>query len=151
VAQPISFEFRERAENLFILGGLTLEEVAGETGISIQALKGWSQEEAWTAQRKEYQKALREIERKTVDLKLKLTNKAIDTQDPQIIHAWKAVKIKEFKKENRIAEIDRPRLFLENTQFIAERLKERDPKAFKFFARNIEGIIKDFKAHAQAT
>jgi len=150
VVKAISFEHRERAEKLYIHSDLTLEEVAAETGISIQSLKRWSRKEGWFGQRKEYQNKLADIERKTVDLKLTMIEEGITTKDPQVVHAGNAIKIKEYISNARQAEVDRPRLFLEAMQFVTSVLKEIDPKAFKGFARNFDVIVKRFKAeHAQ--
>lgn len=48
-------------------------------------------------------------------------------------------------------DIDRPKLFLEDLQFIAEILKEIDPEGLKVFGRSIDTIIARFKeSHAKA-
>lgn len=151
MAKAISFEIRERAEKLYIRTDRTLEEVAAETGISIQSLKRWSTTEGWFAQRKEYQRKLAEIEEKMVDLKLTMLDEGIDKKDPQVVHAANAIKIKEYAARQQ-AEIDRPRFFLEAMQFVAEVLKEIEPRTFRGFARNFDVIVRRFKeSHAQTT
>lgn len=42
--------------------------------------------------------------------------------------------------------IDRPALFLEDMQFIAEALKDIDPEALRSFGRNFDAIVDRFKA-----
>lgn len=151
MVKPISFEHRERAEKLYIHSDLTLDEVAAETGISVQSLKRWSSTEDWFARRKDYQRKLAEIEEKTIDLKLTMIREGISSKDPQVVHAGNAIKIKEYINKMQQVQVDRPRLFLEAMQFTAAVLREIDPEAFRGFARNFDLIINRFKnEHAQA-
>lgn len=49
------------------------------------------------------------------------------------------------------ADIDRPKLFMEDLEFVAKTLEEIDPEALKAFARNFDTVIDRFKEqHAQA-
>lgn len=154
--KEISWEIRERAEELYIVDGLTLEQTAKETGISIQSIKNWSSEEDWPAQRREYRKALGEIKRKTVLLRKKLIEKAFDSLDPQLVYAaarLENVAVKHAtKKEDAEPDIDKPSLFLDNLEFMAGFLKDHDPEGLKVLARNFDALIEEFKkAYAQTT
>ena len=83
----IDAELREKAEVLYIVDGLTFEEVAKATGIHMRTIQGWSAEEGWSAQRREYRKALGEIKRNTVLLRKSLIAKALQSLDPQDVYA----------------------------------------------------------------
>ena len=144
----IPFEIRERAEELYIIDGLTLEQVAAETGVSIASLKKWSSDDGWTERKKEYHNTLHEIRQNTVKLKKQMTEHALNTLDPQVIHAWKAIKLEEKKPGDRKADIDRPKIFLEDLQFVAETLKEIDPEGLKVLSRTFDVIVKRFKAQS---
>lgn len=85
--KEISWEIRERAEELYIVDGLTLEQVARETGISIQSLRKWSAEEGWRDKKREYRQALSEIKRNTVLLRKSLIAKALQSLEPQDVYA----------------------------------------------------------------
>ena len=55
------------------------------------------------------------------------------------------------KEDGGTVDIDRPKLFLEDIQFIAQVLKEIDPEGLKVFARNYDAVVARFKeAHAKA-
>jgi len=86
--REIPIERREQAKELYVVDGLTLEETARRTGISVQTLKAWSSNEGWPAERRDYRQALHDIRRKTVELKHKLVQKALETLDPQVVYAF---------------------------------------------------------------
>jgi hypothetical protein len=48
-------------------------------------------------------------------------------------------------KDNVAADIDRPKLFLENLEWIARVLQETDPEGFKVLARNFDNLTDRFK------
>lgn len=53
-------------------------------------------------------------------------------------------------KENASADIDRPKLFLDDLQFIAETLSEIDPEGLKVLGRNIDALTARFKEQHEA-
>lgn len=75
--------------------------------------------------------------------------------DNQAVYAYsnllkKIVEIRP-RDDGSAADIDRPKLFLEDLQFIAETLKEIDPEGLKILSRSFETIIARFKeSHAKA-
>lgn len=85
------FELRERAEELFVIDGLTLEQVSKATGVIERTLSNWSTEGGWKDLRTEYRQAIRGIRRYTVLTKLKLIKDAMTTLDPQKIYAFAAL------------------------------------------------------------
>ena len=97
MAESISFEFRERAEELYIIQGMTLDDVALRTGISIQSLKKWSAAEGWPDKRREYREAFQSIRRNTVLLRKRLIEKALkslnnmDDLGSQDMHGFRSV------------------------------------------------------------
>lgn len=154
MAEAIPWELRERAEELYIVDGYTLAQVATETGISVQALEKWSVVDGWVEKKKEYRQTLGEIKRNTVLLRKSLIQKALGSLDPQDIYAavrLESVAMREKKKDEVQQDIDRPRLFLENLNFIASVLKEIDPEGLRVLAESFEEIVRRFKeAHAKA-
>lgn len=86
----ISWEIRERAEGLYIIDGLTFEQVAARTGVSVTQLKRWGADGEWTERKKEYRREISDIRRGTVQLRAKLLRKVLDSPapDPQDIYAF---------------------------------------------------------------
>ncbi len=143
-----SFEIRERAEELYVIDGLTFDEVAGETGIAAITLKKWAAAENWREKREEYRASVKDIKSNIVKLRKKLFAQALNSLNPQQVFAairLEGVELKRGKKEEKVPEIDRPKLFLEDMEFIARSLQEIDPEGLKTFARNFEAITGKFK------
>jgi hypothetical protein len=84
----IELDVRQRAEALFIIDGLTLQEVAGQTGISERTLANWSADGEWVSRRREYQNAARDIKYYGKMTRLKLIKDAMTSLDPQKIYAF---------------------------------------------------------------
>jgi transposase-like protein len=156
MGREIEWEIRERAEELYIVDGLTFEEVARETDISVSQLKAWSTAERWREKRNEYRDARKNVRSTVMQLRQQLAKDALANPDPQKIFAFIRLETlaekKERKPETAAAKIDRPALFLEDVEFIAGFLRDQDPEGLKVLARNFDGIIEAFKAkHAQAS
>jgi len=148
-----SFEIREKAEELYVIDGLTFDEVAAEIEVHVQTIKGWASQEGWREKREEYRVSVKDIKSNIVKLRKKLFAKAVDSLDPQDVFAavrLEGVALKGGKKEEKAVEIDRPKIFLEDMEFIAKILQEIDPEGLKIFARNFEEIVNQFK-NAQKT
>lgn len=143
-----SFEIRERAEELYVIDGLTFDEVSTDTGVASITLKKWATAEDWRGKREEYRASLKDIRGNIVKLRKKLFAKAVDSLDPQDVFAavrLEGVALKGGKKEGKPVEIDRPKIFLEDMEFVAKTLQEIDPEGLKIFARNFETIVSRFK------
>jgi len=143
-----SFEIRERAEELYVIDGLTFDEVAAGTGIAAITLKKWAAAEDWRGKREEYRLSFKDIKSNIVKLRKKLFEKAVDSLDPQDVFAavrLEGVELKRDKKEEKAPDIDRPKIFLEDMEFVAKTLQEIDPEGLKIFARNFEAITGKFK------
>ncbi|MBW2091582.1 MAG: hypothetical protein JRI34_05600 [Deltaproteobacteria bacterium] len=82
------FEVYERAEELYIVDGLTLDQVAKAVGASPHTIEKWSAENGWKEARREYRQALGDIKRKTVLLRKKLVTQAMNSLDPQHVYAF---------------------------------------------------------------
>lgn len=168
---PLSVRFR--AEELYVEGGLNFDEVARATraivkevcsedkGVSVSQLKRWSEEDrqnegkSWPEKRDERQGTLKQIERDKLLLMRDLLDVARTTLDPQKVYAFvrldkKTAASARRPEETPAPDIDRPALFLEDMQFIANILKEVDPEGLKVFARSFDLIVQRFKRdHAQ--
>ena len=84
-------EIRTRAEELYIVDGMTLEQVSKATGVIERTIENWSTAGDWKALQQEYQGAIRGIKRYTVLTKLKLIKDAMTSLDPQKIYAFAAL------------------------------------------------------------
>lgn len=87
----IDMELRDQAEELYVINGLTLEEVSKETGIPLRTLQSWSAGEGWKVRQKEYRDAAAGIRHYTRLTKLKLIKDAMRTLDPQKVYAFAAL------------------------------------------------------------
>ncbi|PKN28260.1 MAG: hypothetical protein CVU64_14235 [Deltaproteobacteria bacterium HGW-Deltaproteobacteria-21] len=146
----IDQETKDRARELYVFDGLTLEQVAKETGVPESTVKRWSADEGWTDERREHKATLADIRRNTLQLRKAFVAKAMGSLDPQDVYA--AVRLEALaqrgqKKEEQAvqAEIDRPRLFLENLQWIAGWLRDNDPEGLKALARDFDAMTAAFK------
>ena len=86
-----SLERREQAEELYIIDGLTLEQVSERTGISVQTLKQWSTKDGWKTKRKDYRQDRETFQGTLSTLRTKMLTQALNTLDPQVIYALVAL------------------------------------------------------------
>lgn len=153
MGQEIPWEIRERAEELYIVEGRTFEQVAADTGVSVSQLKRWAADGNWSARKKEYRQAFADIRKNTVKLRKALIEKALGSLDPQDIYAavrLEAVTARTHARADRAAEIDRPRIFLEDMEFVAKTLAEIDPAGLKVLAKHFDTIAARFKEAHEA-
>jgi len=70
-----------------------------------------------------------------------------------IVRKWDDIERAEAAKDQDTGvEIDRPKLFLENLEWLALKLKDIDPEGLKVLARNFDALVIQFKAeHAQTS
>jgi DNA-binding transcriptional regulator YiaG len=87
MAEQISFEIRERCEDMAIVEGATLEQIAKSEGVAIATLKTWSSADKWVERRKEHLNAIKSIKQGTAELRKRMLAKAIGTLDPQDVYA----------------------------------------------------------------
>jgi hypothetical protein len=155
MAREIDWEIRERAEELYVVDGLTFDQVAKETGISISQLKSWSGAEGWREKREEYRVNKQSIRSTVTKLRKQLAIDALATSDPNKVFAFirlEALAGRQERKSEEAPKIDRPAIFLEDLEFIASVLMSRDPEGLKILANNFDVLIEQFKAkYAHAT
>jgi len=97
-------ETYKRAEELYVIDGLTLEDVAERTGVPIGTINRWSGKEGWKEKRREFRDADSEITRYTRLTRLKLIKDAMTSLDPQKIYAFAALERAMQGKESAVAE-----------------------------------------------
>ena len=151
----IDQELKQQAEELFVIDNLTLEEISKQTGVSERTLSNWSSAGNWQQKRADHKKAISSIKANSLKLRQKLVEKALNTLNsmdninPQDMHGFRSIiniaTIKEDSEDKAAVEIDRPKAFMEDLEFIAEILKEVDPEGLKVFSRNFETIVNRFK------
>ena len=124
-------EAKEQAKDLYVLEGMTLEQVAAETEIPIATVESWSASEGWAGRKREYKASLADIKRKRVLLRKALIDKALQTLDPQDVYAASRMEATSRGKTDDsrpTTAIDRPKLFMESMEFILTTLKEKPRK-----------------------
>lgn len=86
--ESYSWETREQAEELYIIDGLTYEQVAQRSSVSLSQLKRWGGESGWVERRKEYRQAQSTIRHGVTMAKAKAVNALLTTMDPQTAYAF---------------------------------------------------------------
>lgn len=156
MGKEIDWEIRGQAEELYIIDGRTYEQVAEATGVSVSQLKAWGSAGGWRKKREECRESVRDIRMTKVKLRRAQLRKALETQDPQDVYAavrLESLAARESIRPDAVApDIDRPKTFLEDMEFIAATLKEIDPQGLKVLAKNFDTIVDRFKQkHAQTS
>ena len=139
---------REIAEETYVYEGLTLEQVSERTDIPMPTLKQWSSDGGWFQKKKEYRTAALEIKHNTIQLQKALTEKALETLDPQAVYAlarFRTATSKEAAQNDKEPDIDRPKLFMEDMEFAVKILQEVDPQALKLFGKHFGLIVRRWK------
>jgi len=153
----IDSELREHAEDLYVVEGMTFEEVAGATGVHIRTIQGWSAEDEWRKRRQERVGRKRALKESLEKLAESMVAQAETTKHSQDVHAAIGLAKLTLLQEKKQAEVspavalDHPRVFLENLEFVAGFLKDRDPEGLKILARNFDALITAFKERNEKT
>jgi len=155
MAKEHDLEIRFQAEEMFVECRLTHEEIADRLDIGLSTIRRWSTDGDWKKLREEYFQRRRMLKSNLAKLRENMMERASNNLDPQDVYAVirleKLARERESKgQENTAPDVDLPKIFLENLEWIAEILKEIDPEALKVFGRNFETIVQKFKEqHAQ--
>ena len=97
MGQEIPLEIRWQAEELYIVNGLTYEQVADATGASVSTIKRWAEADpdrevlSWPERRDEYRREMASINRNSVILRGRMIAKAMQSLDPQDVYAVAAL------------------------------------------------------------
>ncbi|MBW2075878.1 MAG: hypothetical protein JRI58_14250 [Deltaproteobacteria bacterium] len=157
MAREHDLEIRFQAEEMFVEQRLTHEDIAERLDIGLSTVKRWSTDGNWKALREEYFERRRMLKTNLAKLRENMMERAADNLDPQDVYAVirleKLARERESKgQENTAPDVDLPKIFLENMEFVAEVLKDVDPQGLKVLARNFDVIVQRFKEqHAQAS
>jgi transposase-like protein len=95
----IPWETRIDAEDMYITGGMTYEQVAEATGVAVSTIKRWGSDDDWTGRKREYREAQTAIKQKTMQLRLGLIKTAMEEHDPMQVFAAAKFEELELKKE----------------------------------------------------
>jgi transposase len=148
----VSQETRALARELYVIDGLTFEQAAERTSVNAATLKRWAKEEDWPGRKERRLRQDLGLKEQYRELQRKVIEQALDTLDPQRIYA--AMKLEQMlhpDKEAKETEVDRPRIFLEDLEFIAGVLNEINPEGLKVVAGSFGIIVERFKErHAKA-
>lgn len=156
MAQEIDLQIRFAAEDMYVEQRMTYQAIADRLEVAVSTVKRWGQDSAWKEKRTDYLEKRRNLKQKLAGLRDAMIDQAVVSQDPQ--QAFAALRILKMEMEQEratetvTADIDRPKIFMEDLEFIAETLKEIDPAALKVFAGSFETIVERFKQkHAEKT
>ena len=146
---------RTDAESLYVEDGLSYDDIADELHVSANTIKRWGADGGWVERRNEFVRRRRTLKAKLLELRETMMSKAIGSTEAQdahaVIHLEKLALVQEGKADAGTLEIDRPKVFLEDLEFIAETLKETDPEGLKVLAKSFTMLISRFKErHAKA-
>lgn len=91
--EPYGWDTIEQAEELYIIDGLTFDQVAERTGVSVSQLKRWSADSTptWPERRREYRTAQVSVRRGVMLAKARLIESVIESEDPQKCYAFGAL------------------------------------------------------------
>ena len=91
--EPYGWDTIEQAEELYIIDGLTFDQVAERTGVSVSQLKRWSADATptWPDRRREYRTAQTCVRRGVMLAKARLIESVIESEDPQKCYAFGAL------------------------------------------------------------
>lgn len=149
MAREHDLEIRFQAEEFFVENRMTHEEIARRLDIGLSTVKRWSTDGNWKKLREEHFERRRTLKQNLARLREKMIKQASDNLDPQDVYAVarleKLMQEREVKSEENAPDTDRPKIFLENMEFVAEILKDVDPEGLKALARNFDVIVKRFK------
>jgi uncharacterized protein YjcR len=104
----ISMKEHERARALYVIGGLTYEQVAAETGISKSTLVRWGKEENWREQKTFFNTASSETNHELLQIRQSLSQllrKAISREDGKLDKQGAGVSPKVLSAVARLAEV----------------------------------------------
>jgi hypothetical protein len=99
----IELERRFAAEEAYIAGSQSLEQVARQYGVSTAQIERWSAADGWRAQRMEYRKKFSDIRMSTVRLRRKIIKNALNTLRPLDVFAVSALEKLALASERRQA------------------------------------------------
>ncbi|WP_035238134.1 hypothetical protein [Desulfobacter vibrioformis] len=91
MAEAYPLDTRLDARCLYVVDGMTYDQVSTATGVSVSQLKKWGSDEGWTARRREYRDAQVSIRENTVLLRAGLLKNALTTKDAQDVYAVAAM------------------------------------------------------------
>jgi len=166
---------REKAKSLYTTGecgsyedvAAALKELFPAPTPSRTQIQRWAQAEGWRNKKDQLRQDLMDLEEGSIEFRKRLMKKALevlkDLEDKEkqldsqsmfgLVRVAKVISPKETSRQEEAPapDIDRPALFLEDLEFIANILKEVDPEGLKVFARNFEVIAARGKAQYAQT
>ena len=90
MAEPYGWDTTCACEELYILDGLSFEQVAEKSGVAVATLKRWSADAqpSWPERRREYRQAQVSVRRGVMLAKAKLIGSVLESEDPQKAYAF---------------------------------------------------------------
>ena len=82
-----SMEIVETAENLYIYRQKTYDEISKITGVPVVTIQRWSVQYEWRSKKMDQVKRRIDYRRNLYNLRDKMLSAALETTDPQVVHA----------------------------------------------------------------
>src|SRR5258705_956541 len=143
-----SLETWARAASLFVEAGLPYEQVAGETGISIQMLKIKGREGKWTEKRRAFERQFVEINGKIQKLKVVLLDKALEKGDAQMVYALSTLISASARTGLNGKAEDQAATFIKFLERFIAYLQDKDAEALRQLQPHIRGFADVVKNEA---
>jgi len=142
----MSFNLDDRinARRLFVESGMSYEEVAAETGVSLSALKNWGKEGKWTEEREEYEREILDISARLRKTTLKKVKEIEADPNDQKIYALRTLLQATFNK-SRAKPVDKARLYLDWLEKLLGYLKAEDAEALRYLQPHLAGFAETIK------
>jgi len=149
-----SLEIRQKARDLFVEAGMSYEDVARETGVSVNNLKKWGIEGKWTKQREEFQRAFESLRAKVAKGKVLVMDAILDLYaNPKELNSQRAYahndtlrSLNSFNNGSTSTAVDKPALFIEFLGRFSEYLKNKDPDTLRLLEPHIRGFAENVKS-----
>jgi hypothetical protein len=154
MAREHDLQIRFQAEEMFVEQRLCHEDIADRLNIGLSTIRRWSTEGNWKTLREEHLERRRMLKQNLARLRENMMERAAENLDPQDVYA--VIRLEKLAREREQGtgdagkqgngEVDLPKIFLENLEWIARALKDTDPEGLKVLARNFDYLTDKFKA-----
>lgn len=148
-----SLDIRQKARDLFVESGLSYEDVARETGVSVNNLKKWGIEAKWTEQREKFQRAFESLRGKVAKGKILVMDAILGLyENPKDLNSQRAYahndtlrSLNSFNNGSTASAVDKPALFIEFLGRFSEYLKQKDPDTLRLLEPHIRSFASEVK------
>lgn len=136
----------EEARNAVILEGLTYAEAAARSGIDVSSIQKRAARDRWQDARKKRADRLVEYRGKLELLRDKLLDRALETGDPQAVHAFNQIEKTVPGRSLQLSEGERLRIATETATAFVDVLSDVDPDLAVRVAAHLDTVVEQVVA-----